>query len=69
MRNRIDRHDIKALQLLPSGVWIMLGENQTFCETPKSYEIWDNSAVKTNLDCSSLVKRISKKTVGFVSQQ
>ncbi len=52
--NRIARPDIEAL--VTANRRVVLGENQSFYSTPKSFEVWDNEPLR-------MVCRISRKRV------
>ncbi len=52
--------DVKSIEYLRSGNIVALAEGQTFYETPKSYEIWNENPL-------SFVKRISKAHISWVT--
>ena len=54
------RQDIKSLEYLNKNIIVECADGQSFYETPKHYEIWNEEPL-------FLVKRKNRKSIGWVT--
>ena len=63
---RIERRDIERISTISR--WIVLGENQYFCETQKAWEIWGPLEDEPN-GLIRFIKRFPKKSVYWITEK